>query len=104
RSPGVRRPQDRAGLVQSCLPWKHFTGCRAVANTIEEARYQARRHHRSQDLATDIRTASLDYQIPSDEALQRAFEKLPTQRRHATQIVPGPNFPTALQRQRVRVA
>ncbi len=45
----------------------------AVANTVDEARYQARRHGRSQILATDIRTALLDYQIPSDEALHGAF-------------------------------
>ena len=47
----------------------------AVANTVEEARYQARKHGRSNVLATDVRTALLDYQIPSDEALQQAFEK-----------------------------
>jgi hypothetical protein len=46
----------------------------AVANTIEEARYQARKHKRSQILAPDIRAALLDYRIPSDEALQQAFE------------------------------
>jgi hypothetical protein len=45
----------------------------AVANTITETRSQARRHGRSQILASDIRTALLDYQIPSDEALQSAF-------------------------------
>ena len=47
----------------------------AVANTIEEARYQARKHNRSCLLATDIRAAVLNYQIPSDAALQQAFEK-----------------------------
>jgi hypothetical protein len=47
----------------------------AVATTVEEARYQARKHGRSSVFATDIRTAFLDYQIPSDEALQQAFEK-----------------------------
>ena len=46
----------------------------AVANTVEEARYQARRHGRSHVVATDVRTALLDYQIPSDEALQNAFQ------------------------------
>jgi energy-coupling factor transporter ATP-binding protein EcfA2 len=46
----------------------------AVADTITETRYQARRHGRSQILASDIRTALLDYQIPSDEALQSAFQ------------------------------
>lgn len=46
----------------------------AVADTITETRYQARRHGRSQILASDIRAALLDYQIPSDEALQSAFQ------------------------------
>ena len=45
----------------------------AVAATVEEARYQARRNGRSRVGATDIRTALLDYQIPSDEALRNAF-------------------------------
>ena len=47
----------------------------AVVNTVEEARYQARKHGRSNVLATDVRTALFDYQIPSDEALQQAFER-----------------------------
>jgi hypothetical protein len=46
----------------------------AVAATIEEARYQARQAGRSHVVATDIRAALLDYQIPSDEALQQAFQ------------------------------
>jgi energy-coupling factor transporter ATP-binding protein EcfA2 len=46
----------------------------AVADTITETRYQARRHGGSQILASDIRAALLDYQIPSDEALQSAFQ------------------------------
>jgi len=46
----------------------------AVSDTIQEARYQARKNGRSQIAATDIRTALLDYRIPSDEALQEAFE------------------------------
>jgi hypothetical protein len=46
----------------------------AVAATVEEARYQARKAGRSYVVATDIRTALLDYQIPSDEALQGAFQ------------------------------
>ena len=46
----------------------------AVAGTIEEARYQARKAGRPHVVATDIRTALLDYQIPSDEALQKAFQ------------------------------
>jgi len=46
----------------------------ALANTVEEARYQARRHGRTKVLATDVRTALLEYQIPSDQALQCAFD------------------------------
>jgi hypothetical protein len=46
----------------------------AVAATVEEARYQARKAGRSHIVATDIRTALLDYQIPSDEAIRKAVE------------------------------
>ncbi|HEU5246947.1 MAG TPA: AAA family ATPase [Candidatus Udaeobacter sp.] len=46
----------------------------AVAGTIEEARYQARKIGRPHVVATDIRTALLDYQIPSDQALQNAIQ------------------------------
>jgi len=46
----------------------------AVAATVEEARFQARKNGRSHVVATDIRTALFDYQIPSDEALQSAFQ------------------------------
>jgi hypothetical protein len=60
----------------------------AVASTVEEARYQARKHGRSHVLATDIRTALLDYQIPSDEALQQAFEK-PTRAAREIQVPSG---------------
>jgi hypothetical protein len=47
----------------------------AIAATVEEARFQAQKANRSHIVATDIRTALLDYQIPSDEALQQAFER-----------------------------
>jgi hypothetical protein len=53
----------------------------AVVVTVEEARYQARKAGRAHIVATDIRTALLDYQIPSDEALQQAFES--PQNRHS---------------------
>jgi hypothetical protein len=46
----------------------------AVAATVEEARFQARKNGRSRVVATDIRSALFDYQIPSDEALQSAFQ------------------------------
>jgi len=61
----------------------------AVSNTIEEARYQARRHGRSNVLATDIRTALLDYQIPSDEALRESFQPTEKLRELAVQSVGG---------------
>lgn len=48
----------------------------AVDAMVEEARYQARKAERSHIVAMDIRTALLDYQIPSDEAMQQAFEPL----------------------------
>jgi hypothetical protein len=75
----------------------------AVSNTIEEARYQARRHGRSNVLATDIRTALLDYQIPSDEALQQAFEPIQKRREIAIQTVSSSVAPI-LQRRCMRVA
>jgi hypothetical protein len=61
----------------------------AVANTVEEARYQARQHGRSQILATDIRASLFDYQIPSDEALQRAFQPVEKRRELTIQTVRG---------------
>ena len=70
---------------------------------IEEARYQARRHGRSNVLATDIRTALLDYQIPSDEALQQAFEPIQKRREIAIQTVSSSVAPI-LQRRCMRVA
>jgi hypothetical protein len=60
----------------------------AVADTITETRYQARTHGRSQILATDIRTALLDYQIPSDEAMQQAFETHERQRPRPDYVEP----------------
>jgi hypothetical protein len=50
----------------------------AVAATVEEARYQARTAGRSHIVAMDLRTALLNYQIPSDEALQNAFQSAKT--------------------------
>jgi energy-coupling factor transporter ATP-binding protein EcfA2 len=51
----------------------------AVSDTITEARHQVREHGRFSVAATDLRNALLNYRIPSDEALQRAFET-PTSR------------------------
>ena len=75
----------------------------AVSNTIEEARYQARKHGRSRVLATDIRAALFDYQIPSDEALQQAFEPIQKRREIAIQTVSSSVAPI-LQRRCMRVA
>jgi len=75
----------------------------AVANTVEEARYQARQHGRSQILATDIRAALLDYQIPSDEALQQAFQPVEKRRELTIQTVRG-SVALPLQRSSTSVA
>jgi hypothetical protein len=75
----------------------------AVANTIEEARYQARKHNRSNILATDIRAALFDYQIPSDQALQQAFEPVKKGQMRAAQTMPDSSFATAMQSQRRRI-
>ncbi len=75
----------------------------AVADTIMEARYQARRHGGSAVAATDIHAALLDYQIPSDEALQQAFEPAEKRREVAVQAVAS-SFAPILQRRCTRVA
>jgi hypothetical protein len=62
----------------------------AVAGTIDEARYQARKAGRSCIAAADLRTALLDHQIPSDEALQRAFETPPSH--PSSSVVRKPQF------------
>lgn len=68
-----------------------------VANTVEEARYQACKAGRVHIVATDIRTALLDYQIPSDQALQCAFDSA---QHHSprTAIVARPCVGSVLQR------
>lgn len=53
----------------------------AVNAMVEEARYQVRKNGRTFIAATDLRSALLEYQIPSDEALQQAFEPLSERRR-----------------------
>jgi len=55
----------------------------AVADTIEEARYQARQSGRSVVAGVDIQKALLHYRIPTDGALQQAFAPRP---RHAALI------------------
>jgi hypothetical protein len=49
----------------------------AMADTIEEARYQARQDHRSVVTGVDIQKALLEYRIPTDGALQQAFAPKP---------------------------
>jgi hypothetical protein len=72
----------------------------ALAATVEEARYQARKNGRSYIVATDIRTALLDYQIPSDEALQQAFEPIRERRRLNGHNVAESRLAAGLQRHR----
>ena len=45
----------------------------AVADTVEEARFQARNHGRSQINAADIHCALFDHKIPSSAAMQNAL-------------------------------
>jgi hypothetical protein len=72
----VSGPPPNPDLVRVVLGYALTCKMRlpAVATTVEEARYQARKANRSHIVAMDIRTALLDYQIPSDEGLQRAFQ------------------------------
>jgi hypothetical protein len=75
----------------------------AVVATVEEARYQARKAGRSHIIATDIRTALLDYQIPSNEAFQRAFQPAESQRT-APQTISYSGFANAMQRHCTAIA
>ena len=75
----------------------------AVANTVEEARYQARKHDGSHVLATDIRAALFDFQIPSDEALQQAFQPTEKRRKLPIQTVGG-SFASVRQRRCTHIA
>jgi hypothetical protein len=75
----------------------------AVTDTIAEARHQARKHGRSVIAARDIRAALLDCQIPSDEALQQAFEP-PEKRPQLAISTVGNSFAPILQRRCTRVA
>lgn len=56
----------------------------ALADTIEEARYQARLIQRSQVAAEDIQAAILDHRIPSDQALQHTFNPRLSRTGHAS--------------------
>jgi hypothetical protein len=75
----------------------------AVTAMVEEARYQARKNGRTFIAATDLRSALLDYQVPSDEALQQAFEP-PRERRRVENGVAGSRFAAVLQRDCNRAA
>jgi hypothetical protein len=60
----------------------------AIAATVEEARFQARQNARLEVIATDIRTALFDHQIPSDEALQQSFDPPRELPKH---VIPSPS-------------
>jgi hypothetical protein len=60
----------------------------AVADTIEEARYQARQDGRSAVDGVDIRKALLEYRIPTDGALQQAFASQPRREALTRQMSP----------------
>jgi hypothetical protein len=73
--PGTAAPADFVNLVVGyALTCK--MGLPAVADTIQEARYQARLDRREQIAARDIQKALLEYRIPSDAALVSAFESI----------------------------
>ncbi|MGI8480687.1 MAG: AAA family ATPase [Chthoniobacterales bacterium] len=76
----------------------------AVAGTIEEARYQARKSGRSHLVATDIHNAILGYQIPSDEALQQAFRSGEKQRTVGFPITADSNLAAIVHRRCTRIA
>ncbi len=46
----------------------------AITSLIEESRLEARDHGRAAVIATDVHNAMMQYQIPSDQAMQYAFE------------------------------
>src|SRR5260370_5785777 len=75
----------------------------AVTDTIGEARHQPRKHGRSVIAARDILAALLDYQIPSNEALEQAFEP-PEKRPQLAISTVGNSFAAILQRRCTRVA
>jgi hypothetical protein len=75
----------------------------AVSDTIMEARYQARKNMRGYLASVDLRSALLNYRIPSDAALQQAFQPIEKRRMLAIQTV-SDSFPSALQRRCTRDA
>jgi len=75
----------------------------AVSDAITEARYQARKNRRGYVASTDLRSALLNYCIPSDSALQQAFRSAKTRQMFAVQTV-GNGLASDLQRQCMRVA
>jgi ABC-type dipeptide/oligopeptide/nickel transport system ATPase component len=75
----------------------------AVSDTIMEARYQARKNNRGYIASVDLRSALLNYRIPSDAALQRAFQPVEKRRMLAIKTV-SDSLASALQRRCTRVA
>lgn len=75
----VRGPVPRVDFIHMVVGYGLTCRMRlpAVADTIGEARYQARRNQRAEITAKDIQTALLEYRIPSDGALQQAFQQRP---------------------------
>jgi ABC-type dipeptide/oligopeptide/nickel transport system ATPase component len=57
----------------------------AVSDTIMEARYQARKNKRGYIASADLQSALLNYRIPSDAALQQAFQPVEKRRMLAIQ-------------------
>ena len=70
----------------------------AVAATIEEARYQARKSGRPYIAAADISDAIFGYQIPSNQALQLAFQPDEKQRGVAFPIMADSGLAAVVQR------
>jgi hypothetical protein len=75
----------------------------AVSDTIMEARYQARKNMRGYIASEDLRSALLNYRIPSDAALQQAFQPVEKRRMLAMQTV-GDSLASTLQRRCTGVA
>src|ERR1700751_4183261 len=76
----------------------------AVSDTIMEARYQARKNGRSSIASGDLRNALPNYRIPSDAALQQAFQPVEKRRRMLAIQAVGDSVASALQRRCTRVA
>ena len=79
-------------------------GLPAIDATVDEARYQARKHGRPFILAADLRSALLDYQIPSDEAMRHVFQYVEERPAVRSAARPDSRVNSILQRRRSAVA